>query len=421
MNRQMTCRAATMCVMLPVAMAGGGLWAAQGAKEADKPPEAFPAGNLQSVKQELSDVLVLKLATDRLTIDREHWAEAAKAVKDKGTDPMAVVIQNLVPGNVKIGVMNRIVIQGNVVIGGNGGATDDLSRLFWRLHRVAGGGSTWMNSSTGSRSMGFTGGKLSVRLTDRADAFKASVQDEGSPGLTLNLAAHKDGRLSIVLVAPEQGAVLLMRQGKDGAFSVKEVVGDAAHTRRAESFVRFCIKHKDYANGRLLPLLERVGIAMPVGGRGDPTTIAAVVAVLRHRRDKDAPDKARKLIRQLDDDAYATREQATRALSEGFVVYYPYLQPARKQADLSVEVAQRLAHIFKDNAAKMKTVTAVYPPKLYEDPRYLASILDRVGADDRKTIIDALKCLTKKDFGTDAAAWRKHVGAAEAEPKKQKQ
>jgi hypothetical protein len=373
-------------------------------EKADPLDSQYPVGRIRAVETHLNDILKLKLEGDCLAVNREHWAEAVnKGNKDKPK-------KNAIPG--RFG--NRIV-GGNVVIQGNvfmmnrmGGGGNSLAQLFQRLRTAAGGQGMSMSSSAQGRTMSFNGGGLSVRLTQGAELFEASIQEEETPGLMVKVTERTRG-LSILLVAPDPGSVLILRQGPKGEFSVKEMVGEKAGTHKAASFIEFCSRHDEYATGHLLPLLARAGISIPVGAPSDPRTIKSVLTAVKFSVDEKAQKEAAALIVQLDDSEYSKREAATKALTERFLECYPLLSETRKDKDLTPETKSRLETVFKNSKDKMEMVGAVYTFNRHKDPAFLVGMLDKVKGGDREIVIKALKRLTGKDFGDDAEAWRKHV------------
>lgn len=400
--------------IMTTVLAAATVCAAAGEKagpDTDKKAEAYPAKKILQVREHLADIMRLTLAEDRLRVDRDHWEKAARG--DTGGDEKtkevklpkgaAARLKKRLAGRANIAVRGNVLVMTNTM--GRGGA---LGRLFQRLRSAAGGQGTSMRSGMKSRSMSFNGGGLSVNLQDGEGMFQAAVKEECPGGLTVSLS-QRDERLSILIVAPGTGSVLMLRQEADGTLVVKEMVGDEAKQFEAGGFAAFFEQHDDYAVDHLLPLLHKAGIAFPVGSGSDPRTIKAVIDVLRFIRDRDGAAEFAALLEKLDADAYAEREAATKKLTGEFLLFYPFLPAARKRDDIPPEAAARLEAVVKNCTDSMDLVNAVYTLNRHRDPAYLAGILEKVEGKERTIVLDALKRLTGEDFGDDVAAWKQSV------------
>jgi len=366
--------------------------------------KAYPAKKITTVKQQISDILRMKFDGQKLAIDRGHWDRVLK----KEEDPKKKV-QNKRPQRGRMVFGNQINIQGNVIVMGGGmGGGGALSKLFHRLRTAAGGRGMSSSRNMNVSSMGFNGGGLNVRLSEGQDVFEAAIQEETSPGLTLNVAQRGE-ELSVMIIAPEPGSVLIIRQKSTGQFSVKEMIGEDARTFKSDNFLKFCSEHEKYTNDHLMPLLKHVGVNIPIGAAGDPRTIAAVIRVLRFMQDEKGAAEAEKHIGMLNSESHEDREAATKALRGNFFEYYPILVKARDGGGLEPEVKARLDSVFDNSREQMELVGAVYPLNRHKDPVFIAGLLEKCKDEDKKVIIATLKKLTGKDFGDDAAAWKKHV------------
>lgn len=134
---------------------------------------------------------------------------------------------------------------------------------------------------------------------------------------------------------------LIVRQKPDGSFLVQEIRGRRAFAAYETSFLTFCCKHRAFADQTLLPLMEHLGIAPPEASH-HPDIDAAVLAGLEQPSVEPDGEDSQRLLRQLGDDNFQVREQATQKLKEGFATYQTLLREAVNDKSHSLEARARI-------------------------------------------------------------------------------
>lgn len=211
--------------------------------------------------------------------------------------------------------------------------------------------------------------------------------------------------LRIVVLGPDNNFVLMVNQGEEGDFRVVHVAGEKLVSLKAENFLAFYGKNRQYTEQQLLPLLRHVGVGLPMTPY-DAGIRAAVMDQLRGPIGEADTQRARQLIAELGSDSYAKREEATKLLSEGFLRFADSIEDAAKNAS-NPETADRLKKILQDNAGTRKVTGMVSSLKLTRDPQMLVLLLKDAKDADRELLARALETATGQKLGTDAAAWEK--------------
>jgi hypothetical protein len=376
--------------------------AAGAAPAADTPPPdadassaraGFEEGELHRLRKDLADLMPLALQNGRLVLDRDHWhgiEEDDSAVKEE--------IEKLVKKYAAQGMDEQRARR----------LAESMARS--RIHSGVRGALRQVRTAE-NFSMSTSVGGASLQVSKGPGSFRALLRETGQPGRILHFAAEAK-RLRILLLSPDDEFVLMVRQEPDGTFGVLDLAGATPLRIRAGSFAAFCRTHRKYALERLLPLLAHNGVGVPPLPHSQATR-GQVLTMLRSALAPGQEKDAATLIAQLDDPAYARREQATQRLAAGFARYRRHIEKAAADESRSAEAQARLRKILADAKPRTDLHAVVTAYGLLEDPQYLVELLAATkGPDDHKVLAAQLEKLTGQRFGTDLRKWQAHLPQA---------
>ncbi len=372
-----------------------------------------PAGRVQGLAKEISDLLRLKVAGKALCVDREHWTAAVKgdAEKKDGNDTEPAPAPAVGKRLARMRIVGGAIALGGAM-GGEGG--DPAQVLFHRLQAASGCMNLSTSNNGAATQMSASGNGMLLAMSQSGESFSLSITEEGDAGQYVRLSEPGKGELQITIVHLSRPAMLTLKQTADGRISIVHLRGDKVTRLRGDSYVDLFGKEGAYVEKELLPLLRQMGIVLGEH-RFSPAVTKAVLSLLA---DPLAPERAKQFdaqIADLDAPTFARREAATKALTEDLVHCYGQVAAAVKTAAAGSEKRERLERILATNPDLRKVCEIVHEGKMLQDAAYLVALIDRVEAKDRAAVAAALRKLTGKDFGPDAAAWQKWL---DSEPKK---
>lgn len=370
---------------------------------ADDDANSPPAGKLQAIAKEASDLLRLKVAGKGLCLDREHWAAAAKPEKAKDAndaDAPAVPRRGFRKGL-------RIMAGGGMVIGGMGGEGGDPAQiLFTRLQTAAGCNGLSMSSDGTGTQMCSGGSGMLLAMSTSGESFSLSIMEETDAGQIVRLSEPRKGELHITVLQPARLVMLTLKQAPDGRITIAHIRGEKATRLQADSYVDLFRKQDAYVTRDLLPLLRQVGVILGEH-RFSPAVLKAVLSLLASPLNAEREKQFDAQIADLEANTFAKREAATKALQEDLVYCYPQVAAAAKTATAGSEKRERLEKVLATDPDLRKVCEIVHEGRMLQDAAYLVALLDRVDAKDRPAVAAGLHKLTGKDFGADPAAWKK--------------
>jgi hypothetical protein len=326
---------------------------------------------LNQVREELSAILKLTAPDGKLALDRESWKAAlAEEANATGETP------NAAP-NVPAGIAMRI--RGGI-------PQSDFGKLLAKVQAKCGsrsGGSSMSNT----RSQGsFSGGSLEGYYTNDENFLDLQLREQGvHPALTLRFHTGDTGT-GIQLMDEAGDLVFILNQDADGAISLVHVTADQVIRYKGKSYVALCKDRRDYVEKQLVPLMTRVGVAMPMTAFSAPIR-AAILEIL-----KGKPANFAELIAKLDSDKVAERDAATKALSEAFLVCHKELQAALDSPTGSAETKARIQEVLRQNRPRLEQATVIEAMGLLHDKDLLEEMLKAAKTDaDRQALTAALE------------------------------
>ena len=329
------------------------------AAEADK-----PEGPLNDAREALSDILRLTAPEGKLALDRESW-KAALAEEDKGDE-------NAPP--------KPFPVAGGRMAGPSG----DLRRLVARVQAKCGSNSGGMSMSNSRIQARFSGGSLEGLYTCDDKAFDFQVREQGSGSRQLRVRCGENG-VGIQLMDDSGDMLLVLSQDANGAIRVIHVSGEQVFRFKASSYLALCRDQRQYMDKQFRPLLEGVGVRLPMTPWSEPVR-SAILEML-----KGKPADLADLLARLDSDKFAERDAATKALSAAFLVCHKELKDALENPSSSVEVKNRIQEVLQQNRTKMEPAAIVESLGLLRDADLLADMLKTAKSEeDRKVLTAAL-------------------------------
>jgi hypothetical protein len=346
------------------------------AAEPEGKPEKSPLladGMLQQVKPSIRQMLTFTFNGPKLAIDSKAWGAAPK--DDKKPPPPFGFREDLHPIDI---LFNQVQNQAAIHSAGS-----------------SGGG--------GERSRRFNGTKLNGSLRTRDQALLLlHFEEAGEGGRAIEFADDGKGAFRLQ-VTHSEGDMILLIQTPKGGFRGVAMLGKRTFAGQGDSFTDFYKQHRATMEADILPILGHFGIE-PVLSPFDPGIKKNVIALLQ--RSPDSLDKGKKLLADLDNDQFTVREQASKALTDGFAVYRDLVLEQHKDPANSLEVKTRLEKIVNANADAARVSHLVALLELEKDAAYLTALLDGASSADAAAIAAHLEKLTGQKFGTDAKAWK---------------
>jgi hypothetical protein len=394
-----------------IVLAAAAPWPAARGRAGEKPAAPGMAdGKIQGVRKELRRLLGLAWKGRSLRLNRERWRGKAKSKEE--------LIKELEAKYLARGMKKEDAAKWAKMSAGNRMEGSDVGALVEEL-RGAAGCNSYSRSGGGERfNMTFSGGGMIGRVKADATSFRLALTEEDDAERTVSFRDDGDGTVRIVVQSTDGDFFFCLVQDEKGACRVTHLVGDKLHKLAAKDFAEFFRKNRSYAQEKLLPLLEHMGIVPPLLP-GNPELDKAVLARLRPLSDEERA-AGEKLLAELDAEAFTAREAASKKLVAMFGRYRALILAKSKDPKASIEAKDRLDKVLEKCAAPYKRADeAIAALGLLEDPGYLVALLERAAAADRAALAAQLRKVTGQKLGEDPAAWKAWLakGKAGAEEK----
>jgi hypothetical protein len=221
--------------------------------------------------------------------------------------------------------------------------------------------------------------RMEARLSTTPSSFSFDFSENDARAAILRIREDEASGLSISTLGD---VTFRFQQAPDGAVDIVELAGDDAQRFKAPSFADFYRENVAYCELRFLPLLDHLGITVPML-RLDDQVIHCVIAELEAMQNRHAGD-AEKLVERLDSEQYAVREQAARELRDGIAIFAPSLKAALDEP-LSIEARMRIKSLLQD-AKPSQTEDMIAALQLLSDVEYLEVVKQRCAADDQQLV-----------------------------------
>ncbi len=369
---------------------------------AQEPPDGaadWGRGAFEDVASDVGRLVVLAADANGLLVDREHWCEGVpeedrKRLAETDFDRLGCFKDSE-------GLLRHYTGERARTMRG---AIEVMSLLYLACQNRDGhGGGTGCGSGTHLLDCDFSCSSMYVTLTLRPGTA-ISLSENKDPSRSIEIKEDGAGALWVIFCGEADGALLVINQGANGRFSLVERSGGELFTATADSYRAFARRYPRYLHERAMASLRQLGVLTPPDLCG-PDVMRIVLGNLSSSEVKDAED-FRRLLRQLDSDTYAVREEATQAMILGFSRYAKLLQQAGEDEELSAEVKYRLKLIFAAAGESLRLARFVRNLRLDQDVDYLVDLLANAAPPDRPVVASRLTAITGVDLGTDPDAWR---------------
>jgi hypothetical protein len=363
--------------------------------------EAEDQQGLSLAKEELGQLLPLKIADGRLLLDEGAWqqqeqkAGGQKEEEEAGVGAAAGI--GLGGGQFRI----RHMVGQNL---------SWPAKLFERVfNKVAGAFTGGGSSQSGSRvELRRDSAQLSGRLAyDKAQGeFAVRFVEKGGDQRLLSFEQDQPTGLTVRLSDPAAGSSVLLVQGPQGPVALVQILGKECVSASAENFAALLRREPNLVQGAFFRPLGKLGIAPPLNRHLPPVMAAATSGCAPPAAEVKARIDA--LMPRLGAEDMETREKATQELIELFPLAAQYVTDAAAHAE-DPEVRMRLNRAVAAHPTIAKARAYVEENKLHQDRAYLLDILANVPF-LRPAARARLAVLYGKDYGDDPQSWPRPEG-----------
>lgn len=367
-----------------------------GLHAADDVPSGHGKGPFQELAGPLNKLLKLTIDDGHLLLDRSHWDQ------DNGGKTEEQIKEEIIQQWVQKGLPRQFAerrAEQEV-------QAPDVQRVFQSLQQNAGTHSAGMRSSNNFLRIDFAGPKLMASFERQEKSIRFEFAEQIGPQRRIQIADNGQGAFRLSLATDDASLVLILTQRSDGSIAVAELSADRSFTAQADSFLDFYGKERDYVEDRLFPLLEHVGILLPLT-RFTPAVQQAVLGQLEAMKPANA-EEFEKLVSQLDDEDFSVREAASARITSEFRRFGPLARQLADDEDapLSPETQARLGRLVDEFSDDEEAHQFANAGKLNSDVDYLVTLLEELPETARPILVERLAQLTDQKLGTDPAAWR---------------
>jgi hypothetical protein len=338
-------------------------------------PALLQEGVLTRIKGPLEQIFQFSLDGVKLKLDRKAWSESPKNA-----------------------------VKGPVVFASN---ASPIENIFRQIQAVAGAGGSSTTMSNRYREMRFFGNALVGRVLTRDSVVHFGLEETGAPHRTLEF--HDDGQGAFRLLLSGPADDILIKQAKDGAFTVAAVVSGKTLAAQAPSFLALYKQHHETLDRDILPVLDGLSIRLFT-----PPSSAELRSAVRALllRSPATLEEGKKLLADLDNDRFAVREKATVNLDERYQIYKDLIAAKLKEPGLTIETERRLQKIVAAHPDAQKTSQVIDALGLLSDSKFLVGLLEESPVAERPAIAARLEEVSGQRHGSDVAAWKEWLAGS---------
>lgn len=355
-----------------LALAAGPVGVAAGEPQGDAGAAEAPSGGgnllvdgpLSEVTPHLHHLLQLALHDGALTLDRGRWVTSLTDVRSqRGGGP------GFAPPHHDGRQMNDVRAGG------------DLFRHIIRQARLGGtSSSTHLGGPDGTasrRTVRGSGNKmdaeidvhqtqLTMRLNERASPYRRMLVRERPDSLEITITDGGHATFQL-LQTPHEGIQVLLTDG------------GGHHHIRADNFEALLDEHEDFYRRQLSPLLDALGVAMPVTRR-DERVQSKVLAALAPAMGETG-ERARELIGELDHPDFRRRREAQQAIERRFEQYRAVLVRSLLELEQRPGVEARAfldSQLRADDPDGARLIRFIHRQRLLEDEAWLEALRPQI-------------------------------------------
>lgn len=361
-------------------------------------------GAFEKVADKMEKLLQLKWKGDGIVLNRDWDERKKKKKKKKATkeEELEEVIEQMVEQGVPEDHARRLaemqVLRGRDLGGGFGRHRSEVEKAFFA---ISSGGSSGSSRSGERRRLTFSNGTITGTAFILNEDFKFVFEETDSPRRSFEVRDTGEGQFKFTFAHDEH--FLRFLQTEEGTVQLIWIDGGEANAYVAENFSEFINEHPQPTNNLLLPVLERLGIKMPMG-KTDPLVLSAALAHLE-RMQVNADEQVAKLLKDLDSSSFKVRQAASEKLAEGYEGWAGQIENQLADSSVSPEAKLRLKKIV-NNSEKSEIVLFMEEHRSLETPSFLVKLLEFAEDDQKSVVLEQLRKVTGEDNGESLDAWK---------------
>ena len=364
----------------------------------------FGEGTLEEVAEEMGGLLRLEWKDKNIALKRDWDKRKKKVEKDEELED---AIEKLIERGVDERRLKQLAARdlGNIF----GEERPGVEEAFFAIQSKlgGGGGSSRIGSGRPNSRYSFTARGLSGSAY--LGNFDTRFTFEESKALERKFEFRDNGIGRLYFTFSCDQLFIRFIQNEKGNTQLIWVEGDKVNAYVGRTFSDFVNDNPQAANKVLFPLLQQLGIRMPMD-KTDPHVLKS--ALTRLEMQSSDEEEVQQLIKDLGSGSYEKRKTASERLTEGFDRWSAQIEKSLQDESLTFETKARLKGIASENP-KSETDILLTDQKLLESPEFLISLFD-VATDDQKTFVaEQLKKVTGQNLGTDLDAWKKWLSTSE--------
>jgi len=333
-------------------------------------------GRIHELAEHIRPILTFEMSGRRIRLNRDIWKKSEKNKEEMRKEIEAKYAGRNLPPQFLDSQLRHVSGRPGVL------------QLFASLQSASGSHGVSSSQSGSTYRQSFRGNGLEARLYTAGPSgpFRMALDETAERRISLDVADDGKGVVR-VLVTSGSGDFLLLVTQAEKRFTVVLVRGEKAVVKGAPTYFDFCRDEADFTEKTLIPLLADHGMAPPTS-LYRPEVIEAVLLELRPFSDVDEKRVA-ELVKQLDHDEYAKREEASQILTRRLLRYRAAVSKEFKSGKAEAEAKMRMEKILEAPRAE-KAVKIANDCRLASDADYLRGLLDLVSGPDRESVEAAL-------------------------------
>jgi len=333
-------------------------------------------GRIQELAEQIRPILTFEMSGRKIGLDRDIWKKSEKSKEEMRKEIEAKYAGRNLPPQFLDSQLRHVSGRPGVL------------QLFASLQSASGSHRVSSSQSGSTCRQSFRCNGLEARLYTAGPSGPFRMALDETAGRRVSLDVADDGKGVVrVLVTSGSGDFLLLVTQSEKRFTVVLVRGEKAVVKSAPTYFDFCRDEADFTEKTLIALLADYGMVPPTS-LYRPDVIEAVLLELRPFSEIDERRVA-ELVKQLDHDEYAKREEASQLLAKRMLRYRAAVEKALKSVEAEAEAKMRMEKVLEAPRAE-KAVKIARDCRLASDADYLRGLLDLASGPDRKAVEAAL-------------------------------
>ena len=366
-------------ILMAILTIGGNLMAQD--RENQIPEDLFADGAFQNRKVAMGNLVKLKLNGKALTVNR-HWGpQESESAKQDRLDKEA---ERLIERGMDPAMADRLVRRQNR----KGLALSKVQKAFFGLKGVIG---SLSSSQSGNQiRLSMKNAELAAVLTVNEIEFVLSVEEKLNPNRAFKLQDNGRGVFEFDYYGDD--FKLEMKQQADGKIDLTRRLFSNEAKFAGDNYEDLKVKHPKLVKDWLVPVFEHIGFELPImsDDRFVQDTVLSQLMSIRNRSVQDFE----KYVRQLDDDSFQVRENATELLTSQMNLWRDAVRNKLKTADLSLESKIRLQRVMSDSVVDGSIDELIQAQDLLNSPRYLISLFEIANKEEQAAVMIQLESIT---------------------------